>query len=54
MKPFLLLLSLSPLLLSQKAARPDDGKWVPTFADEFNGTELDLSRWVPHDPGEGS
>jgi beta-glucanase (GH16 family) len=50
MKPLLLLLSLSPLLLSQKAAQPDDGKWVPTFADEFNGTELDLSRWVPHDP----
>ena len=50
MKPLLLLLSIAPLLLSQKAAQPDDGKWVPTFADEFTGTELDLSRWVPHDP----
>jgi len=46
MKPLLLLLSISPLLLSQK----DDARWVQTFADEFNGTELDLSRWTPHDP----
>jgi beta-glucanase (GH16 family) len=46
MKPLLLLLSLSPLLLSQK----DDANWVLTFADEFNGKELDLSRWTPHDP----
>jgi beta-glucanase (GH16 family) len=50
MKLPLLLLSVPPLLLSQRAVQPDDGKWVPTFADEFNGTELDLSRWAPHDP----
>jgi beta-glucanase (GH16 family) len=23
---------------------------VLTFADEFNGNQLDLSKWVPHDP----
>lgn len=27
--------------------RPGSG-WVPTFADEFDGAELDLTRWVPH------
>ena len=46
MKPLLLFVLLSPLLLSQK----EDAKWVLTFADEFNGMELDLSRWTPHDP----
>ena len=38
MKPLLLFVLLSPLLLSQK----EDAKWVLTFADEFNGMELDL------------
>jgi beta-glucanase (GH16 family) len=42
----LLLLSLPPLLLSAEK----DANWKLTFADEFNGTELDLSRWTPHDP----
>jgi beta-glucanase (GH16 family) len=46
MRTLLLLLSLSPLLLAQK----ENGNWVVTFDDEFNGAELDLSRWVPHDP----
>jgi beta-glucanase (GH16 family) len=46
MKPLLLLLALSPLLLSQK----EDAKWVQTFADEFIGADLDLSRWTAHDP----
>jgi hypothetical protein len=46
MKKLLLLFSLSPLLLSQN----ENGNWVLTFDDEFNGAELDLSRWVPHDP----
>jgi hypothetical protein len=46
MKTLLLLLSLSPLLLAQK----ESGSRAPTFEDEFNGVELDLSRWVPHDP----
>ena len=27
--------------------------WVPTFADEFKGKELDLSRWTQHDPFGG-
>jgi beta-glucanase (GH16 family) len=44
--PLVLLVSVSPLL-SQK---PGAG-WVLTFADEFNSAELDLSRWVSHDPG---
>jgi beta-glucanase (GH16 family) len=46
MKKLLLLLSLSPLLLSQN----ENAGWVLTFDDEFNGADLDLSRWVPHDP----
>jgi hypothetical protein len=46
MRTLLLLLSLSPLLFGQK----ENGNWVLTFDDEFNGAELDLSRWVPHDP----
>jgi beta-glucanase (GH16 family) len=25
-------------------------KWVPAFADEFEGRELDLAKWAPHDP----
>jgi hypothetical protein len=48
MRTLLLLLSLSPLLLGQK----ENGNWVLTFDDEFNGAELDLSRWTPHDPRE--
>src|SRR5579863_7170170 len=46
MKPLLPFLSLPLILLSQQA----DVKWVQTFADEFNGKELDLARWTPHDP----
>jgi beta-glucanase (GH16 family) len=46
MSKLLLLLSLSPLLLSQN----ENKNWVLTFDDEFNGAELDLSRWIPHDP----
>jgi beta-glucanase (GH16 family) len=46
MSKLLLLLSLSPLLLSQN----QNGNWLLTFDDEFNGAELDLSRWIPHDP----
>lgn len=40
-------LLLIPLVLL--AQKPEAG-WVPTFADEFNGTELDLLHWSPHDP----
>jgi beta-glucanase (GH16 family) len=46
MKPLLLLLSMSSFLLSQG----NEVKWVETFADDFNGKELDLSRWIEHDP----
>jgi beta-glucanase (GH16 family) len=46
MKTLLLLLSLSPLLPAQK----ENTNWTLTFADEFNGAELDLARWTPHDP----
>src|SRR5580698_9975059 len=46
MSKLLLLLSLSPLLLSQN----ERSSWVSTFDDEFNAADLDLSRWVPHDP----
>jgi|SRR5579863_6992460 len=42
----LLSLSLPPLLLSAEK----DADWKLTFADEFNGAELDLSRWTTHDP----
>ena len=42
----LLLLSLPALLLPAEK----DANWKLTFAGEFNGTELDLSRWTPHDP----
>jgi beta-glucanase (GH16 family) len=46
MKTLLLFLSLSTLLSAQK----EPGNWALTFDDEFNGGELDLARWVPHDP----
>lgn len=26
------------------------GQKAPSFSDEFNGAELDLAKWVPHDP----
>jgi beta-glucanase (GH16 family) len=42
----LLFLSLPPLLLCAEK----EANWKLTFADEFNGTELDLSHWTPHDP----
>jgi len=40
------LLLISALLLAQKPAET----WTLTFADEFNGTDVDLARWAPHDP----
>jgi beta-glucanase (GH16 family) len=50
MKTLLLLLSLLSLLLAQKTEKSTPTNRALTFDDEFNGTELDLSRWTPHDP----
>lgn len=51
MNPLPLIL-ISSLLLAQKPPQPPDvsANWILTFADEFNNSELDLARWVPHDP----
>ncbi|MEP6716041.1 MAG: hypothetical protein ABJC09_10740, partial [Terriglobia bacterium] len=38
------------LLGSALPAQKLDRKWVPTFADEFNGSEPDLTKWALHDP----
>jgi beta-glucanase (GH16 family) len=40
------LVALSCLALAQQRAAPPD----LTFSDEFNGTELDPTKWVPHEP----
>ena len=45
MNPLALLL----IPLAFTAQKPDPG-WILTFAEEFNGTELDLLHWAPHDP----
>jgi beta-glucanase (GH16 family) len=47
MKP-VLLLTVAALLFAQKA--PVSADWVLTFVDEFEGRELDLTKWSPHDP----
>src|SRR5579863_9478904 len=52
MRPFLLLL-VCVSLPGQKSVPPQADRnlnWVLTFDDEFNGTELDLLHWSPHDP----
>ncbi len=28
--------------------------WIPTFSDDFKGSELDLSKWTPHDLAGGT
>jgi beta-glucanase (GH16 family) len=45
MNPLALLL----ILLALAAQKPDPG-WMLTLAEEFNGSELDLLHWAPHDP----
>ena len=49
------LLAITVALLAQSPARkttpPDPGGYgTLTFDDEFNGGQLDLSLWSPHDP----
>src|ERR1700733_5309748 len=50
----LALLLISSLLPAQKPGarqtQPAKPEWVLTFDDEFDGAELDLSHWSPHDP----
>jgi beta-glucanase (GH16 family) len=56
--PALPALLLFPLLFGQKAGKPvpappwpvKPGDWVLTFDEEFDGRELDLSKWITHDP----
>jgi beta-glucanase (GH16 family) len=38
----------TPKAASQNAAPPDP--WSLTFSDEFDRSELDLAKWVPHEP----
>jgi beta-glucanase (GH16 family) len=45
----LVLVLIPALLLAQKPA--EKSAWVLTFADEFDGGELDLAKWSPHEPG---
>ena len=44
------LFAASCLLFSQKGAAPAAAEWNLVFADEYNGTEIDLMKWVPHEP----
>ena len=41
---FAALLFASSLLLAQKAS------WQPAFTEDFEGTRLNLARWIPRDP----
>jgi len=43
MKPLVFLLLLTISAFAQKPP-------IPAFADEFEGKELDLTKWSPHDP----
>jgi hypothetical protein len=43
MKALYLLLFLAPLYAQNPASNP-------SFDDEFSGAELNLSKWIPHDP----
>jgi beta-glucanase (GH16 family) len=45
------LLLVSCVLFGQKGTAPNPtAGWDLTFSDEFNGAELDLTKWVPHEP----
>ena len=41
---------LAILLASSLLQAQNSSNWTLTFADEFNGADLDLSRWSPRDP----
>jgi beta-glucanase (GH16 family) len=41
---------LVPVLLLAQKTGGSDAKWMLTFADEFEKSDLDLSKWSPHDP----
>ncbi|HWE50894.1 MAG TPA: family 16 glycosylhydrolase [Bryobacteraceae bacterium] len=45
------LITFSAILLAQKP--PGAPGWTLTFADEFSGGELDLTKWSPHKPLNG-
>jgi beta-glucanase (GH16 family) len=38
--------------VAHPAAKPEtrQSHWILTFEDDFDGAELDLSKWAPHDP----
>jgi beta-glucanase (GH16 family) len=45
--PILLVCSIT---IASVLPAQNSGAWTLTFADEFDGADLDLSRWSPHDP----
>lgn len=47
MKPILLMLAAALMFAQRPAATSSP---APTFADEFEGRELDLTKWSPHSP----
>src|ERR1035438_3933688 len=42
--------ALAALLLAAGLCAQNKPNWVQTFGDEFEGKELDLGKWAPHDP----
>jgi beta-glucanase (GH16 family) len=36
--------------LALLAATGVEAQWVPTFSEDFDGTELSFPKWTPHDP----
>jgi len=42
--------AVAAVLLAAGLCAQNKPAWVPTFADEFDGKELDLGKWAPHDP----
>lgn len=50
MRTPLLLLPVPFLLFAQMLAQKTEAPWKLAFSDEFNDPELDLAKWVPHEP----